>query len=162
MTSYSHIKNLIEEQVQGFFSKLDTDHNGEVTYEECIDYWRGQGVQDPEYITDVIFLQNDKNKDTKISVDEFRKEANKLKIALAFNRVHELNLATFLSQFDKNSDDKITLDELESEYKRIGYMNPKAAARWIFISMDKNKDDTVTMDDLTNLFKKKKGVKPQQ
>ncbi|KAF2073320.1 hypothetical protein CYY_005373 [Polysphondylium violaceum] len=149
----SEIK-LVEEQVQNFFNKIDKDLNGVVTYGECIDYWKTQGVKDPKYITNMIFLQNDKNNDARITTAEFRSEATKLRTAIVYNKVHELNLATFLSKFDINNDAKITLTELENEFKRVGCSDSRSAAGWLFSSMDRDKDGIISMDDLTKCFQK--------
>ncbi|KAF2073321.1 hypothetical protein CYY_005374 [Polysphondylium violaceum] len=148
------ISNVVEEQVQNFFSKLDKDDNGVLTYKECINYWRSQGVQDPEYITNVIFFQYDKNRTKTISESEFRHEVARLRKAIAYYQIRQLNLATFLSKFDKNYDAKITLDELENEFNRVGYQDPKGVARCVFYTLDKNKDGSVTMDEISNHFKR--------
>ncbi|KAF2076664.1 hypothetical protein CYY_002034 [Polysphondylium violaceum] len=150
----SKLKKLVDEQIQNFLNKFDKDKNGEVSYEECVSYWRSQGVKDPEHIANVIFIQYDKNKDSKIRLDELKNGVVKLAAAYTYSLLHELNLATFLSRFDKNNDDKISFDELENEYKRSGSKDPKAAAEWIYHSMDKKSDATITMDDLTKFFEK--------
>merc|ERR1719499_984264 len=138
--------------IRKMFKKFDANNDNHISREECIACMEGSGYYKQEAIklTDQIMQTADKNKDGKISLDEF--VAAMLRHQL---KTDEYRMHAVFSALDLNRDGHISVHELKHVLSDSGTGNaglvPMIEA---FKDYDGNKDGKISFEEFKDILEK--------
>ena len=141
------------------FLLIDKDHSGYITYDELQSHLIAIGnpaAHDRQRVN-ATFNMFDKDKDGKISFEEFRE------VSLFLDKAtKEGNLdkdRAFFVMMDKDGDGYVTLDEFLKMYSQLGLGVSESDLRKVFKTADANGDGRMSYDEYMELLKKNRAAK---
>lgn len=135
-----HFDALTSEQASGLHKKIDADGNGKVSIMEAIDYANTMRRSVAQLELDEIVQNQDKNKDGKLTLEEFMGDPAQVE------EKRQKEIASEFKNLDSNADGFVDADELTSLYHH--HVNDEVEHKLTQVALkekDEDNDGTISL-----------------